>query len=54
MMEMLTTILMWWGSLSAVATVLVMLWAWRELKRQNEAERLRHSLGRQNIRGWRV
>lgn len=55
MTEIILAFLYYWGIAAGVATILMMLWAWRQVRRQDEAERIRHSLGyRQNVKGWRL
>jgi hypothetical protein len=52
-MELVTTILLYWGIASGITTLLIGLWCWRKIQYQNKMERLRHQLGyRANLRGW--
>lgn len=54
MTALILTILYWYGLAASAATVILGLWCWRQVRRQNAEEKLRHSLGyRANVKGWR-
>ena len=54
MMEFILTFLFYYGVAAGIVTVLVGVWCWRKVQRQNELERRRAILGRANVRGWRL
>ena len=55
MTEYLLTFFFYYGVAASIVTVLVGLWCWRKIQRQNELERLRHTwAGRANVKGWRL